>query len=490
VSPVVTTAAGQVLGEDLGGCLRFLGIPYAVARRFGAPTAVPGWSGVHEATDPGPMPHQHSSPLDRFLGTAGWPRSEDCLRLHVWTPALDGARRPVLVWIHGGAFVTGTAAASWYHGESFARRHDCVLVSVGYRLGVLGFTHLADVAGEQFAGSGNLGLLDQIAALGWVREHVAELGGDPGNVTVFGESAGGASALALCTAPSATGLFRRSVAMSPSITQLRSRERASEAAEAVLRALDLSAREAHHLLDVPVDALLEAQRAATAAGGTANAFTAFAPTPDGTVLPEPVVPALASGRAGTGIDLVLGATRDELHLFTAFDPRSAALTRAGLLQRVAEIAGDRAAELVAAYEVARPGTPGQVASSIGSDHGFRLPVVRLARARAALGAPTWRYHFAWASPAWGGVLGACHGLDIPFAFHTLEAPGVALFTGDGTDREAVADTLHGALASFARSGDPGWPAYGATEPTLVVDTESSVVHGHEAGLLAHWDGIG
>ena len=490
MSPVVTTAAGQVRGEDLGGCLRFLGIPYATASRFGAPGPVPGWEGVREASDPGPMAHQNPSILDQFLGTADWPRSEDCLRLHVWTPACDGARRPVLVWIHGGAFTTGTPAASWYHGESFARRHDCVLVSVAYRLGVLGFTHLADLAGERFAASGNLGLLDQIAGLAWVRDHIAEFGGDAGNVTVFGESAGGASVLALCTAPSASGLFRRGVAMSPSVTQLRSRERASEAAEGVLRALDLGAHEAHRLLDVPVEALLDAQRSALAAGGAANAFTAFAPTPDGTVLPEPVVPALASGRAGAHTPLVLGATRDELHLFTAFDPRSAQLTRAGLLQRAADLAGPRAEALVSAYEAARPGTPGQLASSIGSDHGFRLPVVRLARARAALGAPTWRYHFQWASPAMGGVLGACHGLDIPFAFYTLDAPGVALFTGDGSDRAGVADTLHGALAAFARSGDPGWAPYDAAEPTLLVDATPEVVEHHESGLLAHWDGIG
>jgi para-nitrobenzyl esterase len=424
--------------------------------------------------------------LDQYFGTADLAMAEDCLSLNIWTPGTVG-RRPVLVWIHGGAFVNGTAAAPWFDGARVAQDGDVVLVSLNYRLGLLGFSHLADIAGERFAASGNLGLLDQIAALRWVRANIAAFGGDPTDVTIFGESAGGASVLALMAAPSARGLFRQAIAQSASVSQLRGRARADEAAREVLAALGLEPATAHRLLDLPLDALLAAQEAVSASG--APAFTSFAPTPDGTVLPEPVVEALSVGTA-IDIPLVIGTTRDEMHLFTFLDPTFTALDRAGLVRRAGDVLGERAEAAVAAYEAARPGwTPGQIASALASDHVFRVPAMRLARARAELGAPTWAYLFRWASPVFGGLLGSCHGLELPFVFHNLHQPGVTAFTGDGDDREALADRMHAAWLAFAHDGDPGWARYGPARTTMVFDTPCAPTDDPDGTLLDQWEGV-
>lgn len=480
----VATAEGRLRGTSGAGVHRFLGIPFATAARFQPPGPAPSWVGERDATVPGPQAPQLPSMLDRFLGTADLPVSEDCLALNVWTPATDGGRRPVLVWIHGGAFTNGAGSSTWFDGTSFGVRGDCVVVTLSYRLGLLGYTHLADIAGERFTSSGNLGLLDQVEALRWVHRNISAFGGDPGNVTVFGESAGGSAVLSLLATPAAHGLIHRGIAQSASFTQLRSRDRASEAAWDVLAALELGAAEAERLLELPLDALLDAQRTILAQGPPG--FTAFAPTPDGEVLPADVVAAATA----SPIPLLIGATRDEMHLFTFLDESYAALDREGVVGRARPMVGDRAEEVVAAYELARPGsTPGQLASSIASDHSFRLPAVRLADARAANGAATWRYSFTWASTAFGGVLGSCHGLDIPFAFHNLHQPQVEVFTGPGEDRDAVADAMHGAWTSFAVSGEPGW-AWKGDRPTMVFDRTSTVVDDPEGDLLALWPGLG
>ncbi|HEX9259277.1 MAG TPA: carboxylesterase family protein, partial [Acidimicrobiales bacterium] len=277
MSVVVSTASGTVRGSDVAGVTRFLGIPYARAGRFEQPGPVEPWTGELDANAPPPQAPQMPGLIEQFMGTADLAQDERCQNLNVWTPGCDGAKRPVLVWVHGGAFIAGSAASAWYDGEAFARNKDVVVVSVNYRLGLLGFTHLSDRGGERFAGSGNLGLLDQVAALRWVREHAAAFGGDPDNVTIFGESAGGASVLALMAAPGAKGLFHRAIAQSPGFTQLRTRERADEAAGQVLGELGLAPTELDRLLELPVQTLLDAQQSMFRYG--MDALTAFAPTP-------------------------------------------------------------------------------------------------------------------------------------------------------------------------------------------------------------------
>src|SRR5215207_1662802 len=248
---VVPTTTGRVAGRTEGGITAFKGIPYATAARWAAPAPAPGWTGERPAYEFGPQAPQTPGLLEAAFGLAEWPMSEDCLSLNVWTPGADpAARRPVLVFLHGGAFTNGTGAVPWYHGDAFAR-DGCVLVTLNYRLGALGYLHLADLGGERFAGSGNLGLLDQVAALDWVQANIVGFGGDPGNVTVFGESAGGASVLALLACPAAAGAFHRAVAQSPSILQLRTRVQAGAAAEHLLAALGITTGALDRLFDVP-----------------------------------------------------------------------------------------------------------------------------------------------------------------------------------------------------------------------------------------------
>jgi para-nitrobenzyl esterase len=351
-------------------------------------------------------------------------------------------------------------------------------VTINYRLGALGYLHLADLAGERFAGSGNLGLLDQVAALAWVRANIAGFGGDPGNVTVFGESAGGASVIALLAGPAAAGLVTRAIAQSPSILQLRTRLQATAAAEQVLARLGIGLGDLDRLFAVPVPDLLDAQ--ASFVGP--ELFTAFAPTPDGTILPGPVV----DGAAASSVPLLIGTNRDELYLFTALDGRTATVDDAGLHKVARRIVGDGGDALVAAYVAARPGrTPGQIGASIAGDDGFWLPAIGLAEAREA---PTWMYRFDWATPAFGGLLGACHGVDLPFVFDTLDA--ARGFVGDGPELPGVAAATHGAWVAFATTGDPGWRAYDTDRRTTMrFDTTSAVVDDPDGDLRACWAGL-
>jgi para-nitrobenzyl esterase len=495
----ITTSGGPLVGEVVDGVVEGVeggekgggdvvvlrGVRYAHAARFAPPVPVPPWAEPRDARTSGAQAPQLPSILDRMLGPSSLPYDEDCLFLNVWAPAHARAadRLPVLVFFHGGAFFNGTGATPWFDGTAFARA-GCVLVTVNYRLGLLGFTHLPE-AGERFALSGNLGLLDQVEALRWVAREVAVVGGDPANVTIVGESAGGASVLALMCAPSARGLFHRGWAMSPSITQLRSTARAVEAGEEVLQALGLTAATADRLLELPLDGLLDAQRRLLASG---ELFTLFAPTPDGTVLPRPVPGGLADGPAAT-LPLVLGTLRDEMNLFAMADPRLMTLDDAGLRAEARPWLGDRVDTVISAYRAARPGsTAAQLGSAIATDQAFRAPATRVAERRAdAAAAPSWLYWFTWATPAFGGLLGACHGLDLPFAFQTLDAIGVELFTGGGSDRYGLADAFHGALVDFARHGRVGWPAYDLTDrPVMRFDVPGELLHDPEPELRTLW----
>ena len=489
---VVATTTGDVRGRHDDGVATFRGIPFASAERFGVPRPVAPWTGTRDAIAFGPQAPQRPGIMERALGAGDLAIAEDCLNLNVWTPGCDDARRPVLVWIHGGGFLTGTGASPWYDGSAFARS-GVVVVTCNYRLGAFGFTHLAGLTaathGDRFAASGNLGLLDQVAALDWVRDNIAGFGGNPDDVTIFGESAGGASVLALMAMPGAAGRFQRAIAQSASFTQLRSRRRAEEAASELLAALDLSPADAHRLLDVPLDRVLDAQERVARPGPAA--FTAYAPTPDGVILPQPVVDALDTG-ASAGVPLVIGTTRDEMNLFTFLDESYGSMDDGGLIERARVVFGDQARAVVETYQAARPDlTPGGVASAIATDHAFRIPAVRLAEAHATRRRPTWMYLFAWTTPVFGGRLGSCHGLELPFVFHALDAAGAALFTGDGPERAGVADAMHGAWTAFATGGDPGWAGYdAATRSTMRFAAPSEVVDDPDGDVRAAWNGMG
>jgi para-nitrobenzyl esterase len=413
------------------------------------------------------MALQVAGGLEAMLGSGSMPQSEDCLSLNVVTPAADDAGRPVLVWIHGGGFTTGAGSVPWYHGNRFASCDDIVVVAINYRLGILGFSSLPEL-GEGYAGSVNCGILDQVAALRWVRDNIAAFGGDPDQVTIFGESAGGMSTATLLGTPSAAGLFRRAIPQSGSCQAVSSPDQSAATTAAVLEALDASSQEA--LLDAPVDALLaaqqrvEAQRVLGATGGT-RGMLPFQPGVDGVNLPEPPLDAIAAGSAA-GVDVMTGWTAEEFNLFTALLGRDP-LDRDGLVRFVSRMAGaDDPSTLVDRYEASAPGaTPDQLLCTIATDRIFRLPAEALLDAQSDH-ADTYGYEFSYRSTALDGRLGACHALDVPFTFDVVDRPASTMFTGEATPQAiALARSMRAAWAAFARDGVPeadelpSWPRW-------------------------------
>jgi para-nitrobenzyl esterase len=464
------TTAGTVEGGRERGVLAFRGIAYAAPPigplRFRAPEPPAGWSGGRAATEPG-----HWAPQPEPLSTLGsekpGPQDEDCLTLNVWTPALDGAR-PVMVWIHGGGFTAGSGASGLYRGDRLAARGDVVVVTINYRLGILGFlAHPGFAEGGEPAG--NWGLLDQIAALRWVRDNIAAFGGDPGNVTVFGESAGSISVNALLAAPAAAGLFHQAIAQSgaPGAMPL---DAAAAIAAKVMAELGVSDPAA--LRDVPLARIMDAQAALLAErrGGPLP----LSPVVDGSVLPEPPLERIVSGRGAT-VPLMIGTNRDEYKMFIATDPRGREPDEAVVRRRIERTFGVAATPLTpsAALEGYRrirsargdAVTPLELWSAIESDRMFRINSLRAAAGLSRFQPQTYCYLFDWESPALRGALGACHALELPFVFGTFDHGGMDRFAGAGPDAERLSTVMQDAWLAFARSGDPShpgigtWPAY-------------------------------
>lgn len=465
----ISTPYGSVRGLRNADVASFLGIRYATAARFDAPTPVTTWDGVLDATEYGPQCPQLFSLLEQALGSADHPAAEDCLSLSVFTPGADHARRPVLVWIHGGGYTTGSSSMPWYDGTALAQRGNAVVVTINYRLGAFGFS-----------GRSNCGLRDIVAALQFVHDTIASFGGDPDNVTIVGESAGGSAVIALLAVASADGLFQRAFAMSPSINQLRTAERADEALAEFLTAAGASHLD--ELREVPVQRILDAQ--GTILSNVGAGFTGFSPCGDGDLVAEDMLDVAAHH----AVPLVIGTTRDEMHLFSAFNPATATMTDEQLERHAVHHFGEGTATALGRYRAARSGAScGQLASAIQTDEVFRVPARHVAEARVDNANPTWMYWFTWPTPAFGGMLGSCHAIDIPFLFHNLDRPGVEQFTGTSTDRARVADVYADAVLALAHHGDPGWPQYDLERRcTLKIDVTSSVVDDPEVELRVLW----
>ncbi|MGV9270629.1 carboxylesterase/lipase family protein [Kitasatospora sp. NPDC003701] len=492
--PVVRTTQGALRGARAAdGVAAFRNIPYAAPPtgplRFLPPQPPSPWSGERDATRPGPTAPQapYAPPLDTLLPETAVP-GEDYLNLNVWAPdPAPAALRPVMVWLHGGAFTNGSGSLPMYDGTAFAR-DGVVLVTLNYRLGAEGFLHLPGTVP-------NRGLLDQIAALGWVRDNIAAFGGDPGNVTVFGQSAGAMSIAALPAVERGRGLFHRAILQSGAAHHTHG-----------LRTADLVRERLAELLGVeptleaigalPADALVTAQqrlRAAVTAdpdpdrwGEVALNLMPFEPVVDGEVLPRDPLAAVRAG-AAADIDLMVGTTTEEFHLYLAPTGLLDALPEAALPALVARYG--LPPEAVARYRADRPGaSPGEVLSAVATDWFYRIPAVRLAEAHARHRPDaTHVYEFAWRSPAFDGRLGACHAVDVPFVFDALGAPALAPLLGDRAPQR-LADAVRRAWIAFATDGRPGWPAYTPHDRvTRIFDTHPTLVSDPRPHERTLWD---
>ena len=505
---IVTTAQGPVEGVERKGTWQFRGIPYAAPpvgdRRFLPPAPPEPWEGVRSGARFGPVSWQASGGAAAFLGDQSQETSEDCLFLNVVTPGCDDAARPVLVWIHGGGFVNGSSSTPWYDGTRLATRGDVVVVTLNYRLGALGFLWLGDLD-DRYRSSGVNGLLDQAAALRWVQENIAAFGGDPGNVTVFGESAGAMSVSCLLALPAARGLFHKAIAQSGAASNTFPPRVASEITSSMMSRLGVSDLEGV-LTASPGDLVAAGQKVTgeifhdpgRIAGPTGIALAmAFQPVVDGEWLPCPPLEAVALAQAAD-VPLLTGTNLDEWNLFRLMSPSG--LDHPALLERLDRVFGD-GHRIHEAYAAAAPpgATPDDLWSAVLTDATFRIPAHRLLEARAeGAASPTFSYLFTWASPAFGGIAGSCHALEIPFVFGVLDNPGAALILGGeaGDALWALSDAMQDAWIAFARTGDPThpglpeWPAWDPDRrPTLRFDLERSVVDDPGGVERLLWEGV-
>jgi len=479
----------------VGGVHAFKGIPYAAPpfgpHRLRPPQRVKAWSGVRDALRYGPKSPQPPYPPQVALMLPELAASgQDCLTLNVWSREFGAARQPVMVWIPGGMFeYHGTGASPWYDGSRFAR-DGVVCVTINYRVGAEGFLDL----GED---SANRGLLDQIAALQWVQENISAFGGDPGNVTIFGESAGAMCVATLLAIPRAQGLFRRAIAQSGAGHNVSSASTARRVAQRLADKLAVApTREA--IAALPVDRLLQAQaelRDDLVANPdpdrwgreVAVSMLPWQPVVDGDVIPARPIDRVAAG-AGAGVDLVVGTNLDEHRLFLVTVGAIDLISDEALIRTIAAY-GLPVEATLAAYRAARPGaSAGDLLAAIQTDWYWRIPAIQLADAHARGGGATYMYEFAWRSPQFEGRLGACHGLEIPFVFDTLGSGTQPLWGPDPPQQ--LADTMHAAWVAFARNGNCAWPKYGlARRPTIRFGTALELVEDPRSAERAVWKGV-
>ena len=496
---IVETAAGKVRGASQRGVQAFKGVPYGASTagegRFQPPRKPQSWTGVRDALVLGPRSPQLLSsfhgvvPPEVEVMDRNEPMSEDCLRLNVWTPGVRGGHpRPVMVWLHGGGYTSGSGGFICYDGARLAERHDVVVITVNHRLSVLGYLYLAGLGGERYARSSNLGNLDIVAALEWVRDNIAAFGGDPRNVTIFGQSGGGGKVSSLMAMPAAKGLFHRAIVESGASIRGVSLEAAGRSTEMFLTRLDLKPSQVDALGQLPFERLLAVT--ATSAGPP----LALAPVVDGRTLPvnpfDPVAPAISAD-----VPLLIGTVETEVTFFPRqiLDPIDEASLHAHLKQTLRHASDAQVDEVIAAYRAGRPGASNtDLYLIIASDATFRAGVLTEAERKAAQGAaPVYQYYFTWRSPVRGGKLRSFHTIEIPFVFDNVDA--CRSMVGSGEDRYALARKVSGAWVAFARTGDPnhpylrGWVPYDNTRrATMILDDECKLVddpHGREQRLL-------
>ena len=492
---IITTKNGKIQGYSENGLQIFKGIPFAEPPvgdlRFKPPIAKKPWDGALETTKYSACAFQGYSELEEWIGKSA-PESEDCLYLNVWTPATDAGKRPVMVWIHGGAFLMGTGSDPMYDGSTLARRGDVVIVTINYRLGFFGFPYIKGKVA-------NLGSLDQILALKWVRDNIKLFGGDPNNVTIFGESAGGYSVVSLCSMPAAKGLFRRVIAESaPMIDPAVS----DKITVKILRKLGVKGDDFNELREKPAQEIIAIQNKIFASDPTN--IMALRPLIEGEIWPKHPLKAFQDGDCAD-IELMIGTNLDEIKLFTAMKVLSTLAAGgdnvlAGFLGTL-KVNPEKSKEIIATYKEARSAKnlsikPKDLFDAILTDVTFRISTIRLLEAQSSHQPHTYSYLFTWPSPGLNGILGSSHALELPFVFGTLDSPTFKDFVVVNPTTKALSEKIMDAWIAFARTGNPShksipkWPAYDTKKrATMALGEKCDVINAPFDKERAVWDSL-
>jgi para-nitrobenzyl esterase len=500
-NPVVEVSSGKLEGSHEDGLYIFRGIPYAAPPvgnlRWLPPQPVKSWDGVLPVKEYGAIAPQNPMPVTApGMPSFGESQDEDCLFLNIWTPGLDDARRPVMFYIHGGAFIIGAGSEPVLEGGVLARRGNIVLVSINYRLGALGFMNLKEITGGKIPATGNEGLLDQIAALEWVHDNITAFGGNPDNITVFGFSAGGMSIGSLLGMPLARGKFHKAINRSGAANVLGTLDSSVKMSEEYLKVLNIYSKDSDALRNLTPQQLLDGQQQlGMKVRESESRATPFQPVVDGEVIPEWPLEAIRKGSA-KDVPIIAGNSLDELKAMNMMDPAMRSLDEAGLTKRLNDLLPpDMVPALITTYRDAlkkrgSKADPPDILGTISTDLMFRISTIRLIEAQRDNGVPAYNYLFTYKSPAMGGALGAMHGLDSPFLFGNLD-PG---FTGSGPEVESLAVKIQDSCIAFARSGDPScksigtWPVYGQDRMTMILDKNTRVEAAPYENERRAWDG--
>lgn len=485
VHPIVDTRYGQIKGIVENGVLAWKSVPYAKAPvgnlRFRAPEPPKPWEGVYDGTTFGPAPLQ---PIDKMTGSLDdrqMEMSEDCLYLNIWSQAADDKKRPVMVWIHGGAFMNGNGSSDAYDGASFAAKGNVVTVTINYRLGVMGFLHL-DELDHDYAGSGNCGILDQVQALKWIRENIEAFGGDPDRITIFGESAGAMSVGTLLMMPAAKGLFHQAILQSGAARIGIRSEETTKIAKEVLTNLNLATHDLAPLADLPAEQIMKAAEDVQP--------MELAPVLDGHIIPEHPETAIAKGR-GRDIPMLIGTNKDEHRFFTFFDPSWEQLSEAEIARHVYGALQSLPEKIACHFQ--QYSFNQELFENVMGFHTFTFPAIKLAEKQMGQGAPVWMYRFDWRSPAFDGGLLACHTMEIPFVFHNTDKARMENLVGDRPDKK-LAEQMHQAWIAFAHQGNPNTPVLPNWEPydtekrtTMLFHTKSDVIQDPDQENRLIWE---
>ncbi|MFX1427099.1 MAG: carboxylesterase/lipase family protein [Promethearchaeota archaeon] len=493
---IVETTYGKVRGYSRRGVIKFKGIPYAAPPigklRFRPPAPVKPWNDVLDATEYSPIAIQPPSRLEAMFGEPLPQNEAECLTLNVWTQGLDNNKRPVMFWIHGGGFITGTGAT--LDGSRLVLRGDIVIVSINYRLGYLGFLYMPDMPDT----TANAGILDMVAALEWVKENISKFGGDPHNITIFGESAGGMAVSTLLATPSAKGLFHRAIPQSGAANKFSCNPvNAIKVYEELIQKLGVQRGDIEALRKLPAESFVVPQTETT--GFQARGIR-VGPVVDKSTLPVHPQEAISEGFA-KDIDVFIGTNLDENKLFLIWDPKAFELTEEGLYKyvnsfmRIANQKESKGKELIERYRELRK-TPRDIADAISTDYTFRIPSIRLAEAQSKYQKNVFMYLFTWQSPLGGGKYGAMHALELAFVFGLFGDKDIGISPARTEETQRLSGQIMDAWIAFARSGNPNHknipelPPYDKkNRATILFDKEITIENDPYGNERVAWEDI-